>query len=76
MISNQAISRKHVKPALDYAIHTISVEEDFLEEYQFELEYGDSKCSKDAKLAAADLYYKNVRKGGFILHLLLKFIIN
>ena len=54
---------KHVKPALDYAIDTITIEEDFLENYKFELEYGNSQCSKDAKLIASDMYYGSLQKG-------------
>ena len=56
---------KHVKPALDYAIDTITIEEDFLENYKFELEYGNSQCSKDAKLIASDMYYGSLQKGNF-----------
>ena len=58
-------SMKHVKPALDYAIDTITIEEDFLENYKFELEYGNSQCSKDAKLIASDMYYGSLQKGNF-----------
>ena len=56
---------KHVKPALDYAIDTITIEDDFLENYKFELEYGNSQCSKDAKLIASDMYYGSLQKGNF-----------
>ena len=62
-INNPTQSTKHVKPALDYAVNTIDLEEDFLEDYKIELEYGDSKCSKDAKLTACDMYYNNLQKG-------------
>ena len=54
---------KHVKPALNYALKTVTAEEDFLDNFEFEMEYGDSKCSKDAKLTASDMYYGNTAKG-------------
>ena len=66
MITNQWIaklSKKHVKPALDYALDTINAEDDFLDNFSFEMEFGDSKCSKDAKLTASDLYYGNTAQG-------------
>ena len=46
-------------------MNTIDLEEDFLEDFKFELEYGDSKCNKDAKLTACDMYYNSLRKGKF-----------
>lgn len=64
-LPNPIYSQKHVKPALEYAVNTIDLEEDFLEDYKFELEYGDSKCNKDAKLTACDMYYNSLQQGKF-----------
>jgi hypothetical protein len=38
-----------------------------LENFEYEVEYGDSQCSKTSMLTAVDLYYKNQHKSKLTL---------